>query len=172
MPTTFAGLLLFILFLVPGLVHYTVRRGLAPAHVQVSALVETAQLVTVSTAVNTVVLAAFGVLRTIAPIRAHTLDLGRLLAGPSEYVLAGSNERLAYVFVWTLGFLAVACGPLPGLVQHGTGGEPEPRSRPCAAASGRDVRGGALEMSHAQRVVLAARDIERIDVAYVLRPTA
>lgn len=103
MPTTVVGLVLFVAFLTPGLLHYTQRRTLVPTG-ELSPLVETSTLIAISLATNLAALAMFGVLRSMTP--EHTPDVGSLLRGPGEYV----EDRFAYVVAWGAGLLALSCG--------------------------------------------------------------
>lgn len=102
MPTTLVGLLLFVVLLVPGFVHYVQRRSTIPQR-ELSPLVETATLVTVSIATNGMTLAAFGILRMT--ISRHTPEIRRLLLEGSRY----SAPRLGYLALWGAGLLLVSC---------------------------------------------------------------
>jgi len=115
MPTTVVGLLLFVGFLVPGFVYHAQRRARVPQRA-LSALVETANLVTVSTATNAVVLVAFGLYRTWQP--RHSPDVRRVVFEPARYV----SENLGYVAAWGCALLlassvlALILGVRPKLV--------------------------------------------------------
>jgi hypothetical protein len=101
-PTTLGGLLLFVVLLVPGFIHYVQRRSTIPQR-ELSPLVETATLATVSIATNGVTLGAFGLLRMTVP--RHTPETRRLLLEGSRY--AGS--RLGYLALWGAGLLLASC---------------------------------------------------------------
>ena len=82
MPTSLVGLSVFVVLLLPGLVHYLQRR----ARVQTATLppfVETATLAAVSIATNAVGLALFAVARTIGPN--HTPDVRVMFEQGGEY---------------------------------------------------------------------------------------
>ncbi len=101
MPSTLAGLVLFVVALAPGLVFVLAQQRVAP-HQTLSAFRETAVVVCVSIAVDAVVLAAFAGVRAIRP---HgTPDVGRLVRDPSVYL----RESYLLVFWWSVALLAVA----------------------------------------------------------------
>lgn len=102
MPTTLVGLLIFVAFLTPGLLHYIQRRALAPQR-SLSPLVETATLTSISLVTNAVSLSAFGIIRLVVP--SHTPDVGALLRQGDQYLI----PRLPYVFGWGIGILACSC---------------------------------------------------------------
>jgi hypothetical protein len=101
MPSTLLGLAVFAICLAPGLAFIVARQRVAPQQT-VSTMRETAQLVCVSLVADVVVLALFGVVRSVWPD--HTPDVGRLVREPAEYL------RAAYLSVtwWAVGLLAVA----------------------------------------------------------------
>jgi hypothetical protein len=114
-PTTLGGLLIFVLLLVPGFLHYVQRRSRVPQR-SLSPLVETATLVTVSVATNAVAIAAFGLVRVLLP--SHTPDVRRLLVEGTAYGAA----RLGYLLLWggavllVSSTLALVLGMRPGWV--------------------------------------------------------
>jgi hypothetical protein len=223
MPTTFFGLLLFVAFFVPGLVHYVTRKSLVPAQSKLSPVIETAQLVTVSLGVNVVSVAVFALLRSFPPARRHTPDVARLLIDPRAYVLNDQDRRLGYVLIWAMALVALSClvahrfarrdkpfGWLAGRFAPAIASSPAwyvafERVVPsnarvfvgCALTEGGYVSGylawfstesdetadrdlvlapplfalgadsKAVDMSHIERVVVSARNIQRIDVSYV-----
>jgi hypothetical protein len=117
-PTTLGGLVVFVLLLVPGFVHYIQRRQAVPQR-SLSPLVETATLATVSLATIAVAAAVFGLARTFLPD--HSPDIRRLLVDGMEY----AAPRVGYLLVWagalllfssTLALLlAMRLGPLGSL---------------------------------------------------------
>lgn len=101
MPSTLAGLVLFVVGLAPGLVFVLAQQRVAP-HQTLSTFRETTVVVCVSIAVDTAVLAAFGGLRAIWP---HgTPDVGRLVRDRSVYL----RESYLLVFWWSVALLVVA----------------------------------------------------------------
>lgn len=102
MPTTFVGLALYTVFLFPGYVSYVQRRRLAPQR-QLSPLLETISLLSVSVVANLVALCLFGVLRVLAG--EHTPDLLRWMEKGGRY----ADERVLYLGAWSVGLLGVAC---------------------------------------------------------------
>jgi hypothetical protein len=101
-PTTLVGLFVFVAFLVPGFVQYVQRRRRVPQR-SLSPLVETATLLTTSLLTNAIVLALFGVFRSVWP--GHSPDVRRIFVYGGSY----SYPRLGYLGVWTLGLLAASC---------------------------------------------------------------
>src|SRR4051812_31657216 len=101
MPTTVTGLLLFVLYLVPGFLYVTQRRARTPQP-SVSPLVETANLVTVSTFTNLLAVLLFGVVRYA--MSAHTPDPRRMVVDGWSY----TQYRLPYVGLWAIGLLGVS----------------------------------------------------------------
>jgi len=97
-PTSIVGLIVFVGFLVPGFVHYTQRRSRVPQR-SPSALVETANLVTVSVATNAVVFVLFASWRSLVP--KHSPDVRRLIVEGWQY----SADRLPYLGFWVAGLL-------------------------------------------------------------------
>jgi hypothetical protein len=101
-PTTLVGLLIFVAFITPGLLHYVQRRVLAPQR-SLSPLVETATLASVSLAANFVTLLAFFLVRLALP--SHTPDVGALLRDGDDYLI----PRLPYIIGWSFGLLTLSC---------------------------------------------------------------
>lgn len=113
MPTTFLGLLLFLVLLVPGFV-YTLRRERIVSSRNVSAFRETVSLAFVSVLADGAVLIGFALLRLVAP--EWTPDVGALIADSAGY----ARGHYVELFWWGAGLLAVAtalaavaAGPLP-----------------------------------------------------------
>jgi hypothetical protein len=101
MPTSLVGLSIFIVLLLPGLVHYLQRR----ARVQTATLppfVETATLVAVSIGTNAVTVALFALVRIIAPD--HTPDVRLLFEQGGDY----AYPRLGYLLSWAGAALLVS----------------------------------------------------------------
>ncbi|MFI8535681.1 DUF6338 family protein [Streptomyces aquilus] len=101
MPSTLAGLVLFVALLVPGYA-YQRRRARAVPEREHTAFTETLSVVFVSVIVDWVVLAAFAFLAHFLP-RA-TLDPARLLDDPNRY----TADHFLAVVLWSAAFLAVA----------------------------------------------------------------
>ncbi len=101
MPTTLGGLLIFVVLLVPGLLHYVQRRSRVPQR-SLSPLVETATLATVSVATNALAIGAFGLVRSLSP--GHTPDVGRLVLEGAQY----GAPRLGYLLLWSAGVMALS----------------------------------------------------------------
>jgi hypothetical protein len=100
-PSTLAGFVLFVIGLAPGLVFVLTQQRVAP-HQSLSTFRETAVVVSVSIAVDVVVLAAFAGVRATQP---HgTPDIGRLVRDPSAYL----RESYLLVFWWSVVLLVVA----------------------------------------------------------------
>lgn len=101
MPTTLVGLVVAITLLVPGFIHHTQRRARVQQRAA-STLVETANLVTVSTLTNGLTLALFAVFR--AWQSDHTPDVERIFRDGSEY----TAEQISYLATWGAGLLLVS----------------------------------------------------------------
>jgi hypothetical protein len=102
MPSTLSGLLIFVVVLTPGLLHYIQRRALSDQP-QVSALVEAGTLTTVSIVTDLVAVGVFALIRWALP--SHTPD-------PSALLLNGVNyaaPRLGYLILWAAALLALSC---------------------------------------------------------------
>lgn len=109
MPTSVVGLLFFAALLVPGLVHLGARRTVIPYHQRLSPFMETTQLVAVSLAVNSVILAAFGAARLNQTVNDHTPDVRAILTAPRAYIVTVDDNRLMYVAGWAAALLCLAC---------------------------------------------------------------
>jgi hypothetical protein len=100
-PTTLVGLVVAITLLVPGFIHHTQRRARVQQRAA-STLVETANLVTVSTLTNGLALALFAVLRAWQPD--HTPDVARIFRDGSEY----TADQISYLATWGAGLLLLS----------------------------------------------------------------
>lgn len=103
MPTSFGGLLLFVVLLAPGFA-FVVRRETRFVPRNASVFRETASVVLASVLANTAALAIFALARAFYP-RA-TPDLDALVDGPGAYFKAD----YAAVTLWGLGLLGLATG--------------------------------------------------------------
>jgi hypothetical protein len=119
MPDTLIGLILFVVFLSPGLVFFFVRDRRVPSR-ELSPLRETGAILLTGLACNVVVLGLFALARAILhPDK--TPDVDRLLTDGRTYF----TEASAFLSWWALGLLATAIllgfllGFLP-LVKFGT----------------------------------------------------
>lgn len=106
MPGSVTGLLIAVVVLIPGYVHYSIRRRLVPTR-QLSNSMETAGLITVAVVSNGMALAALSVISLAPPARGHTPNLAQMLSGPREYIFL-DNSRLAYLAAWAVLHLLVA----------------------------------------------------------------
>lgn len=102
MPTTFVGLVLFVVFLVPGYVYSIERRSRLPSR-PLSSLSETVGLVFVSVVTNAVAALVFGALRAL--LSRHTPDVGRWIRTGSAY----AEPRIAYLAAWCGALLLLSC---------------------------------------------------------------
>ena len=102
MPTTFVGLLLFVLLLAPGLTYRAYRAPNVPVQ-KLSALRELGGVALRSTIFDTLALAVFGLARVV--FTSATPDVGALVRDPGSYLHA---HYLRTVW-WTVGVLAFAC---------------------------------------------------------------
>ena len=103
MPGSLAGLLIAVFVLLPGYVHYSLRRRLFPTR-QLSRTVEAAGFIVVAAVTNTTVLVLYGLARLLPPIGEHSLDLSRLMREPAAYILL-DDSRLLYVAAWLIGLV-------------------------------------------------------------------
>lgn len=113
MPTTLLGLLLFLVLLLPGFA-YTLRRERHVSSRSVSVFRESVSVAFVSVVADAAILAAFAVLRGVAP--SATPDVGALVRDPSGY----GRTHYAELIGWGAGLLliatvlaTVAAGPSP-----------------------------------------------------------
>jgi hypothetical protein len=102
MPTTVAGLLIFVVLLAPGFGYVLRRERRIPAG-EISIFRETVSLVLSSFVALIAVLGLFAVLRVLLP--EHTPDVGRLVREPGNYW----HNEYAYLALWGLGLLLLAC---------------------------------------------------------------
>ena len=102
MPTSFAGVIIFIALLTPGLLNYIQRRRLSEQP-QVSALVETAALTTISLITDLLAIGIFSIVRAVDP--RHTPDVALLLKDGWSY----ATPRLGYLILWGAGIIAISC---------------------------------------------------------------
>lgn len=103
MPSSLAGLLIFIALLMPGFVHHTWRRRTVPLRPD-SPLLETTNLVTISLVADLAALTLFGVARWIWP--SAFLDPAGFLAEPKQFFIenlgAASRTAVGLLFIATL----------------------------------------------------------------------
>ncbi|KYK12964.1 MULTISPECIES: DUF6338 family protein [Streptomyces] len=103
MPSTFLGLVLLVVCLVPGFVYAAARDVRVPERTS-SAFRETTRVVLASLAFDAMVLAAFAVARTAAPD--VTPDTGRLVREGLGYV----RQDYARLTLWCCALLVLAAG--------------------------------------------------------------
>lgn len=103
MPTTIGSLFVFVAILTPGFVYLTRTETRLPGR-RYSALRETASIVSVSVATNSVVLLGFWTVRSVLP--RITPDVEALASDPLNYV---ANQP-AQATIWFAGLLAAAVG--------------------------------------------------------------
>jgi hypothetical protein len=110
MPTTFTGLLLLIVLVLPGTAFVAARERRRPT-MRRSALRETANVLMASAFFDVLTLGLFGLSRLAWPGR--TFDIGALVRGGGPYV----REHYLAVMLWGVGLVtfAVALGVLGGL---------------------------------------------------------
>lgn len=101
MPPTFTDFVALVVLLIPGFVYVAQRRARVPQRT-LSTTAETATLVALSMICNGIVIAAFGLLRSLLP--GHTPDVGALLLEGRSY----AAPRLGYLFAWAGGALLVS----------------------------------------------------------------
>ncbi|KPC86244.1 hypothetical protein ADL35_12210 [Streptomyces sp. NRRL WC-3753] len=102
MPSTFTGLVLLVVALLPGLA-YTAVRERGRSERRVSVFRETGAMVFASAVSDLTVLGVFAVVRTVWP--SATPDTGRLVREGGGYAQA----HYAQLALWGVGLLAVAC---------------------------------------------------------------
>lgn len=93
MPTTLGGLLVFVLFLTPGVLYDTSRQRRVPLKPS-SGLVEAGTLVTASLLTNLVTLGLFGIARIAFP--RHTPNIAAVVSGGESYIV----DHLGYLVLW------------------------------------------------------------------------
>ena len=101
MPSTVGGLLLFVVFLIPGFVYYIQRRRFVELKSE-SALIETARLVSVSVVTNLCAFGAFSLARYFLPN--HTPNPEAMLRGGASYI----DMRPGYLLLWAVALMAVS----------------------------------------------------------------
>ena len=106
MPGSLTALLIAVVVLLPGYVHYAIRQQAFPRR-RLSRAMETASLVVVAAGTNTTMLALYGLARLLPPIHQHSPSPSQLLRDPAGYVLV-NDSRLAGVVVWAIGLLVGA----------------------------------------------------------------
>lgn len=102
MPTTLAGLLIFLVLLAPGLAYSTFRASSRPV-IKPTTLQELSGIALRSALFNGLALALFAVVRVWLPHA--TPDVGFLVRDPNGFV----QEHYAQLALWGTGLLAVAC---------------------------------------------------------------
>jgi hypothetical protein len=108
MPSTVGGLILFVVFLIPGFLYYVQRRRWVESKSE-SSLVETARFVSVSLLTNLLALGVFALIRNWFPN--HTPDLVSLADGGWSYFWTEPG----YLLSWGL-FVLVVSGILSFLL--------------------------------------------------------
>jgi Family of unknown function (DUF6338) len=101
-PSTLAGVLLFVALLAPGFV-YLERRESRHAGIRYTALRETSLVVVTSLATLAVSLSLFGLLRLVFPDR--TPDIGKYVRDGSAY----AQDHYLEALLWAAGILGFAC---------------------------------------------------------------
>lgn len=101
MPSTLAGLAIFVISLAPGLTYVMTRQRVAPQQTM-TAIRETAQLVCVSLFLDIAILILFAGVRALWP--SGTPDIDRLVREPAVYL----RESYSLVWIWSVALLAVA----------------------------------------------------------------
>ncbi len=102
MPTTVPGLVIFVVFLLPGFISYVRRRRLVSAR-DLFPFMEMANVVSVSVVTNVAVLGLFALVRWILPD--HTPEPDRLVFKTATY----AEGRLGYIALWGVGLLVGSC---------------------------------------------------------------
>jgi hypothetical protein len=107
MPSTFTGLLLFIVLLLPGFA-YLVGKERHTTGQRLSAFRETAAVVAASVSFELIVLVLFAIVRTVWP--SGTPDVGALIRDSGGYLRGSGHQAGHYgqVAIWGAGLLAVA----------------------------------------------------------------
>jgi hypothetical protein len=100
-PSTIGGLLLFVVFLIPGFVYYIQRRRWVELKSE-SSLIETARLLSVSLLTNLCAVGVFAFVRHLWP--AHTPNPESLLTGGSSYI----DEQPGYLLLWAMALMVLS----------------------------------------------------------------
>jgi hypothetical protein len=101
MPSTLTGLGLFVVFLIPGLLHYLQRRRRVPQRA-LSPLIETATLLAVSLGADLAALGTFAFVRWLAPNA--TPNPERILTRPASY----AYNEIGYLILWGVGLVILS----------------------------------------------------------------
>lgn len=101
MPSTLAGLIIFVSLLTPGFIYLVRLESRLPAK-NYSTLRETATVVTVSIVTNAIVVGAFGLVRTITPN--FTPNVGEIVRTPGSY----AKESYVGLALWGIGLLCIS----------------------------------------------------------------
>jgi Family of unknown function (DUF6338) len=101
MPTTFTGLALFAVLLLPGLAYVMIRERYTPRR-DLSAFRETVQIVAVSVVALILTIVVAAMLRALAPD--HTPDIDELVQERGDYAV----EHYSSLTAWSIGLLLLA----------------------------------------------------------------
>jgi hypothetical protein len=102
MPTTLAGLAIFVAFLTPGFLNYLQRKRRVPQRT-LSPLVEVATFLSISVFTNLLAVGLFAAVRAIAP--KHAPNVEQMLSHGTSYIY----PRIGYITAWSIGVLIVSC---------------------------------------------------------------
>jgi len=102
-PTTISSIFVFVAFLTPGFVYLTRTETRLPGR-RYSPLRETATVLSASLITNSIVLAAFAVLRSTRP--GDTPDVAAIIWEPRSYL----QSHYVEVGLWSMALLAAATG--------------------------------------------------------------
>ena len=107
MPTTFTGLLLFVVLLLPGFAYFVGKERHTTAQ-QLSTFRETVTIVAASVSFELIVLVLFAVIRTLFP--SNTPDFGALIRDSGGYLRGHGHHPGHYgqVAIWAVGMLAAS----------------------------------------------------------------
>jgi len=107
MPTTFTGLLLFVVLLLPGFAYFVGKERHTTAQ-QLSTFRETVTIVAASVSFELIVLVLFAVIRTLFP--SDTPDVGALIRDSGGYLRGHGHHTGHYgqVAIWAVGMLAAS----------------------------------------------------------------
>jgi hypothetical protein len=103
MPTSFTGLVLFVVLLLPGFAFLLTYRRTRPGQ-RLTALEETGAVVAASIVFDLALLGVFALIRTLLP--GITPDVGELVKDASRYLETGYDVTI----LWSVGLLAGATG--------------------------------------------------------------